>query len=117
MLEAVCCSQAVQGAAKCLLVHLLSASSWAPVPRSHASPFHCCSSSPLLVTEHLFGRREGATSVPCHCLYIPPPHPLWQLVGAFLITPITQDENNAEKTSPSQVIIANMPGSLPLQLA
>ena len=80
MLEVLCCSQAVQGAARRLLVHLLSASSWVPVPRSHASPFHCCSFSPQFVTEHLVSIRQGATSVPYQCPYIPPPHPLWQPV-------------------------------------
>lgn len=114
MLEAVCCSQAVQGAAKHLFVHPLSASSQAPAPWSHTSPYHCCCFCPLLVTIWLaYGRWHICPqSVP-----LDSPSLSTLAVSAFPITPITQDENNAKKSSPSYVINVNVPGSLPLQVA
>lgn len=89
--------------------HYMGATSW-----SHTPPFHCCSFSPFLISEHLVSIREGATSAPCQCLYIPPPHPLLA-DGALLLTPVTQDENHTEKSSVSQVIIVNVCGPFCLQ--
>lgn len=104
----------MHGATKCLLVHPLGASTWMPMPWSHTVPFHCCSFCPFPVTEHLVSTREGATSALYQCLYIPSPHPP-PADGALLLTPITQDENHAEKSSVSQVIFVNVCGPLCLQ--
>lgn len=110
-LEADCCSQAVHGVTKCLLV--LGASTWVPC-HGDTSPFHGCSFSPFLVTENL-GR--------CHIcpvsVFLHPTSPPTSGRGCLAPGTITQDENHAGKSRVSQVIPVNVcdpqaPGCSPL---
>lgn len=72
---------------------------WMPVvPWSHTSAFHCCSFSPFLVTEHLVGIREGATSAPCQCFTSHLPTHLW------LLTQLHRMTITLRRASVSQVI-------------
>lgn len=82
----------------------------APVSSSHASPFHYCFFSPLLVA-----RRKVPHLSPISVLL--PASPPTMAASAFRITLITQDENKTENSRLSQVITVNVPGSLPLELA